>query len=490
VTLGTKPDDGQFDEEEALVLEWLLKKPEIIRAVDISLEGRNEEAEPLIVEAIRALLAEDEGHSNGTDGATPSTAAISGGPAEGGDSGGVREGDGEGTSATIGKRLKRGSIGPARCVCIILSGLHGCGKSALCNILKEVLGGTLLSADEIAFKQGASEAGKHSRQAFVTEFRNSLVRGLSCSDQSRYEKLILVDKPNTVRNHRLELLQTFKKLKWKLRGGAIMFVDFTHSADSFGYGADGQLSKRYSEQHISVCLGRVESRGAAHHFLTPSPKLRGILQGAARVAEAPSADELTNFDARVCLDVTKSPLDMASDVLEELCRLGWMGSFLRSASELKPRIEVAWQAYQRVESHWRAGVGVATEPEPSAEWLSQCRRALESERLIEAERRQNVEQARRAQGVAAQVGESTSAASPLYWKIELPEVSKVLTQRGILPSNFIPVENPHTTLLYLGGEGDDATFAKRAGVSVEQFQAMQDALEALQGEVFEVKMRC
>merc|ERR1712048_1398450 len=62
------------------------------------------------------------------------------------------------------------------------------------------------------------------------------------------------------------------------------------------------------------------------------------------------------------------------------------------------------------------------------------------------------------------------------------------TQRGILPSNFTPVEAPHTTLLYPGGDGDDSTLAKRAGLSVEQFQAMQDALEALQGEEFEVKM--
>merc|ERR1711879_519465 len=63
------------------------------------------------------------------------------------------------------------------------------------------------------------------------------------------------------------------------------------------------------------------------------------------------------------------------------------------------------------------------------------------------------------------------------------------SQRGILPSNFTPASTPHCTLLYLGGNGEDNdAVAKRAGISVEQLQAMLEALEALQGEVFEVRM--
>jgi len=77
---------------------------------------------------------------------------------------------------------------------------------------------------------------------------------------------------------------------------------------------------------------------------------------------------------------------------------------------------------------------------------------------------------------------------PLYWKIDLPEVSKVLTQRGILPSTFTPVKHPHTTLLWLGGVSDEQRAAELSNLPVEQFMAMQEALEALQGEDFEVKM--
>jgi len=77
---------------------------------------------------------------------------------------------------------------------------------------------------------------------------------------------------------------------------------------------------------------------------------------------------------------------------------------------------------------------------------------------------------------------------PLYWKLDIPGVSKTLTRRGILPANLTPAENPHITLLYFGGTFVDEVAAKRSGVSLEQFQGMREALEALEGEEFEVRM--
>ena len=32
---------------------------------------------------------------------------------------------------------------------------------------------------------------------------------------------------------------------------------------------------------------------------------------------------------------------------------------------------------------------------------------------------------------------------PLFWRVDLPDVLKVLSQRGVLPKNFLPVVKPH-----------------------------------------------
>merc|ERR1712232_753904 len=138
------------------------------------------------------------------------------------------------------------------------------------------------------------------------------------------------------------------------------------AADSFGYGADGQLAKRSSEQHVTLCLQRVESRGKAHHLEGPSPKQRTMLLASAKAAEAPSAEELAQFDARLSVEVTRTPPEMASGLIEELRRLGWLGSQLRSPEELRPRIDLAWQAYKRAEDQWRAGMA-AEQPSPKHE---------------------------------------------------------------------------------------------------------------------------
>lgn len=495
----TAAGDG-FEADESVVLAWLLTKPEVAKAVDVSLMGRDDEALPAILQAVKGLLA--EGSTDDVNKKAVVTASNAAAPAAGrvdpphgangagvaGDvtAGGKRKAaEVHPESASLTTKKPRNNAGLARCVCVVMSGLPGCGKSALCNILREVLGGNLLSADEMSSK---AKFGKNARQAFASEFRTRLLKGLASADRNRYERLIFVDRTNTVRSHRGDLIQTLKDLRWRLRGGTVLLVDFTHSADTFGYGVDGQLSKRYCEQHVAVCQKRIEDRGAAHHALHPSPKLRSVLHASAKAAEAPSAEELTAFDARVSLEVTRSPIDMAMEVIVELGRLQWLAT-LRAPGELRPRVEVAWQAYERAESQWREGAAVAVEPQPHRDWLSQCRQAQELEKA-RAGRAQAVH-ALEAQESAVQVAgpQHGQQSVPLYWKIDLPEVTKVLSQRGILPSNFVPVTDPHTTLLYLGGESDDARAAERAGVaSVEQYVAMREALEALQGEEFEVKM--
>jgi len=81
-----------------------------------------------------------------------------------------------------------------------------------------------------------------------------------------------------------------------------------------------------------------------------------------------------------------------------------------------------------------------------------------------------------------------SGPRPLYWKLDLPGISKTLTQKGLLPAGLVPAENPHTTLLYFGGTSADDVAAKRSGISLDQFRGMREALEAFEGEEFEVRI--
>lgn len=119
------------------------------------------------------------------------------------------------------------------------------------------------------------------------------------------------------------------------------------------------------------------------------------------------------------------------------------------------------------------------------EWLPQFQRALAAERAKES-----IKLLERLDSQCSQLDEEEQASSPkpLYWKIELPEVSKVLSQKGILPAHFVRVANPHTTLLYLGDGAEKAPALQRLGLSVEQFNDMHKALEALQGKEVEVRV--
>lgn len=132
--------------------------------------------------------------------------------------------------------------------------------------------------------------------------------------------------------------------------------------------------------------------------------------------------------------------------------------------------------------------GAAGAPPPAQrqkhgqEWLGQCQEALQAERAAE-EARIAAHKAdwQRAPEAAAKEPQ------PLYWKLEVPEVTQVLLKRSILPEHFLITERPHVTLLYIGAQGDDEA-AKRSELTPEAFAGMREALEALDGEEFEVRM--
>eukprot|EP00434_Breviolum_minutum_P024782 symbB.v1.2.021888.t1/scaffold1916.1/size96221/3 len=128
-------------------------------------------------------------------------------------------------------------------------------------------------------------------------------------------------------------------------------------------------------------------------------------------------------------------------------------------------------------------------------WLEECSRAAEADRL-QVEERSRAKALVRRDSEVIDVEAPTSTGSfgscrmdkPLFWRVDLPEVLKVLSKRGVLPSNFLPVVKPHVTLLYLGGDLTDESAAKRANLNLREFQHAKEALERLKGRTVAVKM--
>lgn len=298
-----------------------------------------------------------------------------------------------------------------------------------------------------------------------------LQRGLACVRHGWHGHLVLVDGGSMSRAQRSDILRELRHLRWRQRGCRVLLVDFCHPGDAFTYGADAQLAKRPGDAHVAICEGRIETRGAAHPTLRPFPGLRALLRGAARAMEPPLPEEIRQHDARVTIDVLQPPPQASLVVIEELRTLGWMTQ-MPSVDELRPKVEVAWQAYQRAESQWREGAAAAAQPEPHEAWLTQCRQVLDLDKTMPAE--------------VGLGNPACHAAGPLAWRLDVPEVSKVLAQRGILPAHFVPAEHPHVVLLR--HYGSDPSMVAGSTFSPDQFQAMHEALEALQGEEFEVRM--
>jgi len=247
-----------------------------------------------------------------------------------------------------------------------------------------------------------------------------------------------------------------------------MLVDFSHSSDGFGYGTDGQLSKRFGKNHIELCAQRIEGR-RAHPLLLPSSKLKSSLQKEAKAAEPPSPQELRHFDACLTLEVANSPVEQVLALVQELKRLGWL-SIASDADALSLQVELAWQVYSRRQDSQSAlcaqpdGTGV----EEKREWLAQCKRAA-------------------AEKAAQAATELKRQAKAVCWKFEIPEVRQTLLQRNILPPCF-QIEPEIVVELLKIPDGDLDLAAKEQGLEVDALEAMKEALEALQGETFEVRM--
>ncbi|CAE7306389.1 ODA11 [Symbiodinium necroappetens] len=152
-----------------------------------------------------------------------------------------------------------------------------------------------------------------------------------------------------------------------------------------------------------------------------------------------------------------------------------------SVPSKQPKAKLAKRAATRPTSH--EAPEKRARQEADEYWLDACSRAVEADRLHCEERHR----AKRTSEVHVETPRPEPP-QPLFWRIDMPDVLKVLSQRGVLPRNFLPVVRPHVTLLYIGGEGSEERAAARAGLSTSEFQVAKHTLEKLRGSTVAIKM--
>jgi len=122
--------------------------------------------------------------------------------------------------------------------------------------------------------------------------------------------LVCVDKVNTQRMHREDVLELTDEVGWKEKGGRIVLVEFS--------------TDRGKKELFRHCAARIQARGEAHHTLTPrKTDIYEVLQKMLMTVEPVSEHEMKEFDARLELDVEMEVVEKVVRILEALRPLGF-----------------------------------------------------------------------------------------------------------------------------------------------------------------------
>lgn len=317
----------------------------------------------------------------------------------------------------------------------------GSGKSTLCRMLRHLLGGTWVNQDEF------SHCGKGAKKAFLAE-----VKRASGDDNT---PVVLVDKINTLRQHRDDILQAMES------GGRgdIVFVQLRHPQDKPG-----------SWVHCTeLCEARIRRRGEGHRTLKgTNPKLRGILQGTAKDVQAMAEDERQRFVEVVTADMTLSPMSLVMQLLSELGGLEMLEAPLFDLEELlrEENMLQALQAAQQAEKD-------LAKPQ-SQEYEAQQRPASQGTRSKKKKDKQVPDK----------------EAPVWFWSVQLDSGSQeklssawqaVCNDKSV---NFLePKDEHHVTMIYLGG-GSDREVAERNPHlgSTERVADIRESLARREGE--------
>eukprot|EP00930_Biecheleria_cincta_P059642 TRINITY_DN45356_c0_g1_i1.p1 TRINITY_DN45356_c0_g1~~TRINITY_DN45356_c0_g1_i1.p1 ORF type:complete len:960 (-),score=156.09 TRINITY_DN45356_c0_g1_i1:78-2957(-) len=350
----------------------------------------------------------------------------------------------ETASAEAGRMLFSASLKPSdrlpRQLRLVVGGLMGSGKSTLCRMLRHLLGGTWVNQDEF------SHLGKGAKRAFLAE-----VKRASGDDST---PVVLVDKINTLRQHRDDILQAMES------GGRgdIVFVQLRHPQDKPG-----------SWVHCTeLCEARIRSRGEGHRTLKgTNPKLRGILQGTAKDVQAMAEDERRRFAEVVTADMTLSPVSLVMQLLSELGALELLVPPCFDLEELlrEENLSRALQAAQQAEKDMAEpqGQGGGVQQRPAS-------------------------QGTRNKKKDSQVPDKE--APVWFWSVQLDSGSQeklssawqaVCNDKSV--NSLEPKNEHHVTMIYLGGGSDKEVAGRNPHLgSTERVADLRDSLARREGE--------
>lgn len=340
---------------------------------------------------------------------------------------------------------------------IIVGGLMGSGKSTICRMLAELLGGTWVNQDEFSHK------GKGAKRAFLAEITRA------AADKS--VPVLLVDKINTMKQHRREILEAMES---GVVGDTIL-IQMRHPEDS---------PERF-DKAIKLCLSRIQGRGEGHRTLKPSdPKLDigKILRQTVSGVEPMDADELARFSAYYTADMTLSPPDMVQRILSDLNEADFLWSFPVEELLSQQRLEQAFQISTDAEAKMAGGSKPKAAP---ANPKGGARRGNGSSTSPDS---------RSPDGKGR--GKSNKPPPLWIWVLELDPAScealRNLSQRchNDWGPKMAPVEEYHITLLYVGG-GSDAEIASRhtSLKGPEDVQWLREELAKREGTDLEVQLQ-
>lgn len=312
---------------------------------------------------------------------------------------------------------------------LIVGGLMGSGKSTLCRMLAHLLGGFWVNQDEF------SHRGKQAKKAFLEEVEKEA--------QDKNVPVLIVDKINTMRQHRREILDAMQAGV----SGDVVFVQMVHPKDP-----PNRLDKM-----VQVCLSRIQGRGEGHRTLMASnPKLKNILKMTSMGVEPMLEDELSRFTARVTVDVLQPPAQSVMQVLADLDKHHLLERFRLDDLISPDRLNEALATTKEAENKLKGGATTSSEA-PSRQ--------------------------------------KQKSAPTWYWTVDFdPDVSASVRNLwdGHCPktSSMEPAADIHVTLLFAGNASDETLTKSHPHLGgVKDVKQFREAVQGREGKEVEIQIQ-